>query len=287
MGRNNAFRVAKNEYVKWICNPKMIIILVMLIFVYDFVIKELITAADKMGEQLQIFEAFIGISNSRLLLMIIPIVFVGLMGDFPRVDGNTMFYIHRVGKTNWLLGQIIFALMASGTYLMTILVFSVIPLIGRCFVTNTWSEVTTKYYIFAPNEYAGTVANLTTGRLYNNLPPISAALNILGLMFLFLVLISMMLLVGFVCKARMAGIVAATGILCVGNILTYMEKSVRWAFPTCHAILEIHFDEIYKKPIMDVRWSYIYYISLIFIMFMTAYFLIDKYDFSKIQELEE
>lgn len=287
MGRGKVFRVAKNEYIKWIRNPKMIITLVMLIFAYDFVIKELTTAADKMGVQLQIFEGFIGISNSQLLLMIIPIVFVGLMGDFPRVDGNAMFYIHRVGKTNWLVGQIIFAVMASATYLAMLLGFSVLTFVGRCNITNIWSDVTTKYYIFAPNDYLSRVATLTTGRLYNNLPPIDATLNILGLMFLFLVLISMLLLVGFVCKARTAGIVITTGILSSGNVLDYMEGTVRWLFPTAHAILEIHFDEIYKKPIMDMRLSYIYYLVLIIILFVVAYLAIDKYDFSRIQELEE
>ena len=41
MDKNKIFRVAKNEYLKWITNPKMIIILVMLIFIYDYVIKEI------------------------------------------------------------------------------------------------------------------------------------------------------------------------------------------------------------------------------------------------------
>ena len=114
MGRNNVLRVAKTEYVKWIRNPKMIILLVMLIFAYDYVILELIEAADKMGEKLQVLEGFIGISNSQLLLMILPIVFVGLMGDFPRVDGNAMFYIHRVGKGNWLFGPYYWGKYRSG-----------------------------------------------------------------------------------------------------------------------------------------------------------------------------
>lgn len=284
---NSIFRVAKNEYIKWITNPKMIIVVVMLIFAYDYVILELISAADKMENKLQIFEGFIGISNSQLLLMIIPVVFVGLMGDFPRIDGNSMFYLHRVGKVNWLLGQILFAVLSSATYLLGILVFSIVTIAGRSFTANIWSDITTRYYIFEPNAYASTVANLTTGRLYNNLKPNNATIHILGLMFMFLILISMMLLVGFVCKLRMIGMVVTTGILCVGNVLAYMENNIRWLFPTGHAVMEIHFDEIYRKPIMDVRWSYIYYLVLIFILFVIAFVNIDKYDFSKIQELEE
>lgn len=287
MGKSNIFRVAKNEYVKWITNPKMIILLVMLIFAYDYVILELTEAADKMQEKLHFLEGFIGISNSQLLLMIIPIVFVGLMGDFPRVDGNAMFYIYRVGKNNWLLGQVLFSMMACATYLFLLLGFCMLTFLGRSYVGNTWSEITTKYYIFAPNDYGSIVANLTTGRLYNNLPPINAGFHILGLMFLFLLLISMMLLASFVCKIRVGGIVAVTGILCIGNVLAYMENNVRWLFPTAHAILELHFDEIYKKPIMDMRLSYLYYLFLIVICFLIAYLRIDNYDFSKIQEMEE
>ena len=100
-------------------------------------------------------------------------------------------------------------------------------------------------------------------------------------------MIAMLLLVGFLCNLRVIGIVAATGILCVGNVLAYMEHMVRWFFPTAHAVLEIHFDEIYKTPIMDMRLSYIYYGLLIVVLFVIAYLAIDKYDFSKIQELEE
>jgi len=287
VGRNNVFRVAKTEYVKWIRNPKMIILLVMLIFAYDYVILELIEAADKMGEKLQVFEGFIGISNSQLLLMILPIVFVGLMGDFPRVDGNAMFYIHRVGKGNWLLGQVVFAAMAAGTYLASLIGFSCFMLFSRCYTGNLWSEITTKYYLFAPNDTMSMVANLTTGRLYNNLPPCNAVLHICGLMFLFLLLISMLLLTGFVCKMRIGGIVLTVGLLCLGNVLAYMENNIRWLFPTAHAILEIHFDEIYKKPIMDMRFSYIYYLVLILVCVMVSYIAIDHYDFSRIQEMEE
>ena len=287
MDSNKIFRVAKNEYIKWITNPKMIIALVMFVFAYDYVIKELSEASDKMGEKLQIFEGFIAISNSQLLIMIIPIVFIGLMGEFPRVDGNSMFFISRVGKVNWLLGQMMFAIMASVTYLGSLLLFSMLASVGRSFLANDWSEVTTKYYIFAPNDFKSKVAMLTTGRLYNNLTPLQSVINILGLMLLLLMLISMGLLVSFVIKNKIMGVVMTTGLICIGNVLAYMENGVRWFFPTSHAVLEIHFDEIYRKPIMGMEWSYLYYLVLIMILFVISFVLIDRYDFSKIQELEE
>lgn len=287
MAINKVFRVAKNEYVKWITNPKLIIFVVLIVFAYDYVILDLLEAADKMGVKLQIFEGFIGISNSRLLLMIIPIVFVGLMGDFPRIDANAMFYIHRVGKGNWLLGEMLFALMASVTYLAAILGFSVVSLAGSAYVTNSWSKVTTHYYLFAPNDYASNVANLTTGRLYNNLKPTSAMIHIVVVMLLFLFMISMILLAFFVCKARLFGVILACGVLCIGNVLAYIETGVRWLFPNAHAIMELHFDEIYRKPIMDMRVSYLYYILCIVVLTEIVFWFVDNYDFTKIDELEE
>lgn len=66
-----------------------------------------------------------------------------------------------------------------------------------------------------------------------------------------------------------------------------MENKIRWIFPTSHSVMEIHFDEIYRKPIFDIRFSYLYYIALIFIFIMVSIFNLDRLDFSRIQELEE
>ena len=287
VGKNSVFRIAKTEYVKWICNPKLMIVAVMIIFAYDYVIKELTVAADKMGCRLNIFEGFIGITNSQLLVLIIPVVFLGIMGDFPRVDGNSVFYLSRVGRINWLFGQVVFAMMAAGTYLALLFGFSIVTVVGRSFTANVWSDVTTRYYLFAPDDYGSKVANLTTGRLYNNVTPGQATVHILGLMFLLMVLISVVLLVMFVMKMRMAGIILTTAMLCIGCVLSYMDIGVKWIFPTNHTILEIHFDEIYRKPIMDIAWSYLYYIGIIVVLLIVAVVRIDKFDFSKIQELEE
>lgn len=287
MDSNIIWRVAKNEYIKWITNPKLLMVLIMLLFAYDYAIQELLDAAAKIGTKLQFLEGFIAISNSQLLGMIIPIVFIGIMGDFPRVDSNAMFYIYRVGKANWLIGEMLFALLSSATYLLSLLSFSVLAVLRGCYFSNRWSEVTTKYYIYEPLEYDSKVANLITGRLYNNLNPLEATLNIMGLMFLLLVFLSMMLITGFACKKRIEGMVIAVALICLGNIMTYIETGVRWGFPTSHSVLAIHFDEIYRKPIVDIRLSYIYYAFLILLFFVIAIQKIGAYDFSKIQELEE
>lgn len=96
------WNVAKVEYAKWICNPRMIIILCMVLFVYDYIVCTMHNASGEMGKMCMIIEPFLAICNSTLLILIMPIVFLTLMGDFPKTDGNTMFYIYRTGKKTGL-----------------------------------------------------------------------------------------------------------------------------------------------------------------------------------------
>ena len=112
-------------------------------------------------------------------------------------------------------------------------------------------------------------------------------IHIVVVMLLFLFMISMILLAFFVCKARLFGVILACGGLCIGNVLAYIETGVRWLFPNAHAIMELHFDEIYRKPIMDMRVSYLYYILCIVVLTGIVFWFVDKYDFTKIDELEE
>ena len=157
---DKVFQVAKNEYVKWIYNPRMIIFVVLYMFLYDYIIEEMLNAAGKMNSMLMIYEPFIAMTNSELLIMVIPAVFIVLISDFPRTDGNTMFYIMRTGKTNWLLGQILFALASTVTYLLGILGISIVMVSGHGYSKNIWSPVITDYTKTFPNEIKARIPTL-------------------------------------------------------------------------------------------------------------------------------
>ena len=107
---------ARTEYVKWITNPRMIILGVMLIFINDFAVSPLLKNAEDMNSPLNILEPFIAVANSQLLILIIPAVYLTLISDFPRTDGNTLFFLLRTGKLNWLLGQVLFVIMTIFTF---------------------------------------------------------------------------------------------------------------------------------------------------------------------------
>ena len=82
---------AKTEYLKWIYDARMIIIPILNIFLYTFAIEPLLVNAQMMEKPLNLFEPFIAVANSGVILMIIPLTFMTLISDFPKIDTNTRF----------------------------------------------------------------------------------------------------------------------------------------------------------------------------------------------------
>lgn len=282
-----SINIAKSEYVKWICNPKISLILIMLIFVYDMVINKMIGAAEKMGEALNVFEPFLAICNSSVMLLIIPCVFIGLMGDFPRVDGNSMFYLQRAGKQNWLFGQLLFSVMSAVTYVVIVLTASCLSVINGCALENRWSDVTTRYAKTFPNDAESFVANLIDGRLYNNLEPLEATVLTFILAVILLVLINMLLILGFTMGKHGAGIVVTSAIICIGTASVQFETALRWLFPTAHISLWLHYDKIYKTQVFHIGASFVYLLVSIAVLYFLSSIIIDRYDFSKISDMED
>ena len=100
---------AQSEYIKWICSSRMLIFLCALIFIDQFAVKPLVEISKQTGVKLGLFEPFIAITNSDVLLMIMPIVFITLIGDFPKNDGNMLFCVQH-GVLIGCLGKCFFLL---------------------------------------------------------------------------------------------------------------------------------------------------------------------------------
>ena len=131
-----SFFCARAEFIKWICDARMIILGVLLIFIYSFAIEPLKSNAELMGEPLNILEPFIAIANSGAILLIIPLVFLTLIADFPKIDTNTVFYIMRVGRLNWLFGQLLKLIFMALSYLAVIFLGAVLPMLSERFLVQ-------------------------------------------------------------------------------------------------------------------------------------------------------
>ena len=258
-----AFSCAKTEYIKWVCDARMIILGVLLIFIYSFAIEPLLKNAEEMGEPLNILEPFIAIANSGAILLIIPLVFLTLIADFPKIDTNTVFYIIRVGRVNWLLGQIIKLMMMALSYLGFIFLGAVVPMIGRGFWYNGWSNVATQFAVRFPEKSGNFGVQLLPENLYNQLTVFSAAVQSYLLVFAYLMIIGLMLLAFSLIKKKTAGFVLCGAVISLGTAFCSIKTVLMWSMPMANSIIWLHFTKYFRQPVVSLTFSMIYLCTFI------------------------
>ncbi len=273
------FLTAKTEYIKWLTNPRIIVIFVLVLFIKTLAIEPLLDRAEKFGAPLNILEPFIAVGNSGMLVMLIPAVFLVLMSDFPIVSGNTLFFIKRTGRKNWFLEQILFAIMSIFTYIFSVFALTTTFSIGNAKFSTNWSEVTRLFESQFPDQRDSFVSQLLPSNLYNQVGIVPTLLHTCALMALYLLLLSLILFVFKLLKLRGAGLFAGMSVIAVGVATTSLKASPMWLFPMANTIIWLHYTEILREPIMPVWYSYVYFAVLISAFLITSWAILKRVNF--------
>lgn len=270
---------ARTEYVRWLVNPRMMIIAVMLVFVYNFAIAPLQAAAEEMGVKLNALEPFIAVANSDMIMLIVPLVFLTLVSDFPKTDNNTFLSVSRTGRINWVLSQILLMIMMIITYLAMIFAVSVLPCIGSCFWGNEWSDTATKYTTVFPDRAGDFVSELLPENLYNQITVFRAAWESYLLIALYMLLLGMILLTACLFKIKVIGMVIAGGIVSIGAGLCSVYSEAMWLFPMANSIIWVHYTRYFSIPVKSMTFSYAYLITGIAVLAAVSVFKARRYSY--------
>ena len=280
-----AFSCARTEYIKWVCDARMIILGVLVIFIYTFAIEPLLKNAEEMGEPLNILEPFIAIANSGAILLIIPLVFLTLIADFPKIDTNTVFYIIRVGRVNWLLGQIIKLVMMALSYLAFIFAGAVIPMLSKGFWYNGWSNVATQYAVRFPEKSGNFGVQLLPENLYNQLSVFSAAIQSYLLVFAYLMIIGLLLLAFSLVKKKTMGFVLCGAVISLGTAFCSIKTVLMWSMPMANSIIWLHFTKYFRQPVVSLTFSIIYLCTFIAALIFFCVIAIKKFNYDNVAEI--
>ena len=270
---------AKAEYVKWICSSRMLIFLCALIFISQFAVLPLVEMFEQTGVKLGLFEPFIAAANSDVLMMIMPVVFITLIGDFPKSDGNLLFSVQRTGRKNWLLGQMLFLILSVLTFLAGVIISTIISAAGHIKWSAQWSETITAYGRLFPENADSFGAGLIPENLYYQYVPLRSVANSAALMFLLLILCGLVMLVFAELGKKLVGVGIDVFLLVAGGAAIYLKTDLRWAFPCCNAIVKTHFTKFFRRQAYEMSYSYIYFAVLIAVLVVLAFVLVKKADF--------
>lgn len=255
------WNTARSELIKWMTNPRVIIIAVMLVFIRGFAAAPLLERAGKYGEPLNVLEPFIAVCNSGTLVMLMPCVFLLLISDFPIMGGNTMFFISRIGRLNWFLGQVFFIIMSIFSYIGFILVSCMV--MSKGVFSSNWSDSISKYDAVFPNDAGGTASELLPSNLYNQMEIIAAFIQITLLLAMYLFLLAMLLCMMKMLSLRGAGLFTVFTVIALGVTTCALDVKSMWYFPMANTIVWLHYTELLREPITPVTDSFIYFTATI------------------------
>ncbi len=276
--------VARSEYVRWVTDPRMIIVLIMLVVINGLVTQPLMDRAEKFGAPLNLFEPFIAVTNSPILLLLIPSVFFVLMSDFPSSSSNMYFLINRTGKLKWLAGQLLFALMAAVSFVAVIFIGTSLFALPNSFIGSDWSDVTRLYMSHFPQEYDSFVSQLLPPNLYNQVYLYETLPATCSLLVLYLFSICSMLLVFKMLKLKTAGLLASVAVLGAGVTAFSAYSALMWIFPTANMVVWVHFQEILAAQVFPLWASYLYFAVFIVVMVTLGALALKKTNFYSTEE---
>lgn len=132
--------VTKYNFRQWHKNPR-IAITFCLAFVLCFLLSDkAVKFAKEYDTTMQLVEAFVwtfGDSNSILLSSLLLLL---LFADMPFISSGTPFYLMRIDRKTWLMGQALYIALATFFYLAFILVSTSLVCMRQSFIGNMWSE---------------------------------------------------------------------------------------------------------------------------------------------------
>lgn len=278
----NSLSCAWTGFTRWIVDARMIIVLCICIFIYSFVVEPIKTNARLMGEPINVLEPFIATLNSGMVLLIIPLGFLTLISDYPKIDGSSILYIFRIGKKSWLCGQVLQLLMMVATYILAIFTASVAGVITSGFTGREWSLVATNFASEFPEQRGNFGVLLLPENLYNQMTLPVALIESTLFVIAYLFSLGMILLAFSVTKRKAAGIIACGLIIALGSAFCSINTKLMWTLPMAHSIVWLHYTKFLRKPIFPIFYSVIYFAAIIVASLIFCMVSLKRFDYNTI-----
>ena len=280
------WKIASIEYAKWICNSRMVLLIIMYIFIRVCVITPLLGRSVRMGQPLNLLEPFIAVGNSGFIVLILPIVYLTLMSDYPKTDGNSMMVLVRTGKINWLIGQLVFSFLTILSYLLILFLATILSVFPFAFLDNGWSLVATDYDYYFPEEAGSVTSALLPANLYNQMAPYQAVLGTFLFLTLYFFLLVSILLLFRLYKQKLVGFFISGSLIALGAACCSLKTPLMWILPMAHSVIWLHFDGRFRKQSVSIGGSVLYYVVSCTIVIILAVRQMKWYSLDNYEEVD-
>lgn len=278
---------ARMEYSLWLTNPRMSILLVLLVLIHSMVIQPLAQAGGQIGVRFHLLEPLAALCNSTLILLILPLGFLILMAGFPRMDRGFLLQLYRVGRLNWVLGELLYLCMAAATYLGAVLLGTALCSLPYAPITSPgWSAVATDYVNILGESALKSATALLPKNLYQQMGPGAAVAGSFLLLFLCLVLMGAILLAASLLRINSLGVAVDAALLLVGAGFVILDSPWMWGFPCAHALIWLHYNPYFRTPVCPLWVSGLYFLLGAALMTALAWVTAKRRSFDSMLEFD-
>ena len=194
--------VAVYNFRQWRANPRIIVTFA-LAFILCFLLSDkAVRFAQDYKTTMQIVEAFVWTFDDSNSILLSSLLLVLLFADMPFISPGTPYYLMRIDRRTWVMGQAAYVVMATGLYLLFVLAATSLVCMRNSFIGNMWSETA------AILGYSGAGHAVALPALVKTLEmttPYACAANIFLLMLLYALLLAFIMLLFNIRKGPLAG----------------------------------------------------------------------------------
>jgi hypothetical protein len=256
----------------------MILVAVLLVYIHFMVMGPMFDAAKALDASLGVFEPFLAICSDNLIMLLFPIFFTVLMADYPRTEADTIFRVSRIGRKNWLFGQIGMLILSSLAFVGSIFfACCMISLLQGGKLMLSWESAV----MYSANHVIqiGSMVNFIPSNIYYQVTQPQAIGYSLLLLFLNCILTGMILMTATLCNMKKMGFALSAGSTMIGATLAKLNTSAQWIFPAAHFILKQHFTAYFSKPIFPVWGSVLYDLGISVLLLIVSIYKVSSYHF--------
>lgn len=270
----SSFLFAWEQYKSWLISPRILLAVYITIFINENITQKMLAICGEVGYSINLAEPLALIFSKSVYTVIIPIVYIALMTDFPRTDGS-IFYVYRMSRKSWVFGELMFAAASSLTYVLSLILGTLLYCAGKCRLNNEWSEYTTMLYLEHPDIYSKSTSLAVESSVYMQGKPVEVILHSVVLIFLYTMILSLIIMLFRQLSLHEAGLIAGTALTLFGLATDSGASPVMWAFPITHTVLGWHYDRFFREQHFTLTGSYIFLVAL-FAALVAANLIISK-----------
>ena len=253
------WNLSRAELLRLVRSTKIIILALFVIFANIQIVTPLRALSASMENKLSVFEPFVAVGNSGIVVLILPLFFLAMMADFPR-EGESQYFVQiRCSRRVWTAGQIVYAMESSAG--LTIFVFAASALLSLDFISpgTAYSHAVTGYVAAFPERSGEYVVQLISENLYNQIPLFTAVIHTAFLLALYFLMLALLLLVFSLAKRKTAGIFLDGILILAGTATCAGRMAYMWVFPMAHTITWLNYTEYERYPVLSLFCSYLYF----------------------------